>query len=83
MLSLAEGYITCRAVAGAHVWAVGGKVFAIGGQKSGQAAFTFKVSEIHLEMLHDALGLGLRLIWHRAVCNEYSNMKRCKNGQTT
>ncbi len=42
---------------GAHVWKVGGKVFAIGGwQKSDQAAFTFKVSDIHFEMLHDAIG---------------------------
>jgi predicted DNA-binding protein (MmcQ/YjbR family) len=32
----------------AHVWKVGGKVFAISGWNQGQDAFTFKASEIAL-----------------------------------
>ena len=42
---------------GAHVWKVGGKVFAIGGWGDGGPAFTFKVSEIAFELLRDQPGL--------------------------
>ena len=42
---------------GSHVWKVGGKVFAIGGWGEGEAAFTFKASEIAYEMLRDRPGL--------------------------
>ena len=42
---------------GAHVWKVGGKVFAIGGWADEREAFTFKVSEIAYEMLRDMEGL--------------------------
>jgi len=42
---------------GAHVWKVGGKVFAIGGWNAGDMGITFKVSEIAYEMLKDAPGL--------------------------
>lgn len=47
---------------GAHVWKVGGKVFAIGGwddDASGKprAAVTFKVSKISFEMLKEEPGL--------------------------
>lgn len=42
---------------GSHVWKVGGKVFAIGGWADGQAAFTFKVSDIAYELLKDRPGL--------------------------
>lgn len=39
---------------GAHVWKVGGKVFAIGGwSKAGQPAFSFKVSTLHYDILQD------------------------------
>ena len=42
---------------GAHVWKVGGKVFAIGGWEHGHhPGITFKVSEIGWEMLRDAEG---------------------------
>ena len=56
---------------GAHVWKVGGKVFAIGGD----GHFTFKVSDIAYEMLKDEPGLrpapylasrGLKWIQHFA-----------------
>jgi predicted DNA-binding protein (MmcQ/YjbR family) len=41
----------------AHVWKVGGKVFAIGGwEKLGKPAFTFKVSENHYEILKGESG---------------------------
>lgn len=41
----------------AHVWKVGGKVFAIGGwQKSDQPAFTFKTSDHNFEILKDENG---------------------------
>ena len=41
----------------AHVWKVGGKVFAVGGwQKSGKQAFTFKASELNFEILKDEPG---------------------------
>jgi len=42
---------------GAHVWKVGGKVFAIGGWGTGRAAITFKVSKISFEMLKEEPGL--------------------------
>ena len=42
---------------GAHVWKVGGKVFAIGGwEKSGRPAFTFKTSEHNFLFLSDQPG---------------------------
>ena len=42
---------------GAHVWKVGGKVFAIGGWGDDSPAFTFKVSDIAFELLRDKPGL--------------------------
>ena len=42
---------------GAHVWKVGGKVFAIGGWETGAPAITFKVSEIAFEALKGKPGL--------------------------
>ena len=42
---------------GSHVWKVGGKVFAIGGWDTGQAAITFKVSALSYEMLKEQPGL--------------------------
>jgi predicted DNA-binding protein (MmcQ/YjbR family) len=42
---------------GAHVWKVGGKVFAIGGWHDDHPAFTFKVSDIAYEMLKGEPGL--------------------------
>lgn len=42
---------------GAHVWKVGGKVFAIGGWNEDSMGITFKVNEIAYEMLKDAPGL--------------------------
>jgi predicted DNA-binding protein (MmcQ/YjbR family) len=41
---------------GAHVWKVGGKVFAIGGWEDAPA-FTFKVSKLAFEMMKTAPGL--------------------------
>ena len=42
---------------GAHVWKVGGKVFAIGGwEKSSSPAFTFKASDYDFNLLKDELG---------------------------
>lgn len=42
---------------GSDVWKVGGKVFAIGGwEKSGQPAYTFKVSELNYNILKDEPG---------------------------
>lgn len=42
---------------GAHVWKVGGKVFAIGGWGDGQALFvTFKCSEISFDLLKEHPG---------------------------
>jgi len=42
---------------GAHVWKVGGKVFAIGGwEKANQPAFTFKVSALNFDILKDEPG---------------------------
>jgi len=41
----------------AHVWKVGGKVFAIGGWEKGEEpAFTFKTSELHFNLLKDEEG---------------------------
>ena len=60
---------------GSHVWKVGGKVFAIGGWADGEAAFTFKTSDIAYEMLRDQPGLrpapylasrGMKWIQHYA-----------------
>ncbi|MES2606523.1 MAG: MmcQ/YjbR family DNA-binding protein [Pseudomonadota bacterium] len=43
---------------GAHVWKVGGKVFAIGGWTAdNKTAFTFKVSAIDYDILRDQPGL--------------------------
>ena len=42
---------------GAHVWKVGGKVFAIGGWAEDRPAFTFKASEMMYEILKDEPGL--------------------------
>lgn len=42
---------------GAHVWKVGGKVFAIGGwSKEDMPAFTFKTSELNFHFLSDEPG---------------------------
>ena len=42
---------------GAHVWKVGGKVFAIAGwEKDGLPAVTFKTSELNFEILSDQPG---------------------------
>ena len=60
---------------GAHVWKVGGKVFAIGGWETDREAFTFKVSEIAFQILGEMPGLrpapylasrGLKWIQHYA-----------------
>lgn len=60
---------------GAHVWKVGGKVFAIGGWQDDEASFTFKVSDISYEVLQAQPGLrpapylasrGLKWIQHHA-----------------
>lgn len=42
---------------GAHVWKVGGKIFAVGGwSKDKQPAFTFKTSELNFHFLSDHEG---------------------------
>ena len=42
---------------GAHVWKVGGKVFAIGGwEQSGGPAVTFKASDLNFQVLSDEPG---------------------------
>ena len=42
---------------GAHVWKVGGKVFAIGGwNKSGNPAYSFKTSDLNFQILSDQPG---------------------------
>lgn len=61
---------------GAHVWKVGGKVFAIGGWHDGDKPhITFKVSPIAFEMLQEQPGLrpapylaprGMKWIQHHA-----------------
>lgn len=44
---------------GAHVWKVGGKLFAVGGwnKEEGTPAYTFKVSDIAYEILQEQPGL--------------------------
>src|ERR1700759_1778562 len=42
---------------GSHVWKVGGKVFAIGGETDGAPSFTFKAGEISYEVLKEQQGL--------------------------
>ena len=42
---------------GSHVWKVGGKVFAIGGWNTGEAAITFKVTPMAYEILAQQAGL--------------------------
>ena len=42
---------------GAHVWKVGGKVFAIASGRDDEPGITFKVSDIAYEMLKDQPGL--------------------------
>lgn len=43
---------------GSHVWKIGGKVFAIGGDKGKDVPFvTFKCSELGFEMLREQAGL--------------------------
>jgi predicted DNA-binding protein (MmcQ/YjbR family) len=60
---------------GAHVWKVGGKVFAIAGGNDDKSSFSFKVNDIAYEMLKDQPGLrpapylasrGLKWIQHFA-----------------
>ncbi|UNC15991.1 MmcQ/YjbR family DNA-binding protein [Acidiphilium multivorum] len=60
---------------GAHVWKIGGKMFAIGRSETDQATVTFKVSEIAYEILKARPGLrpapylasrGLKWIQHFA-----------------
>ncbi len=60
---------------GAHVWKVGGKVFAIGSGSEKQPSFTFKASDLSFEMLKEQDGLrpapylasrGLKWIQHYA-----------------
>ena len=60
---------------GAHVWKVGGKLFAVGGWSEGLPAITFKAGEIAYEMLKDQPGLrpapylasrGMKWIQHYA-----------------
>ena len=60
---------------GAHVWKVGGKVFAIGGWADDRPAYTFKVSDIGYEVLRTQEGLrpapylasrGMKWIQHYA-----------------
>jgi len=42
---------------GAHVWKIGGKVFAIGGWEQDEPAFTFKATPLAFEMMKQAPGL--------------------------
>jgi len=67
-LTLDDYNATCRALAattlvvqwgGAHVWKVGGKVFAVAGWSPGKAelAITFKVSALGFDILKDMPGL--------------------------
>ena len=60
---------------GAHVWKVGGKVFAVGGWGDDAPRFTFKASDVSFEVLKDQPGLrpapylasrGLKWIQHYA-----------------
>jgi predicted DNA-binding protein (MmcQ/YjbR family) len=85
MLSVDDYNAFCRSLpatttvvqwGGAHVWKVGGKVFAIRSPSSGaHAGITFKVSELSYEILRDAPGLrpapylasrGMKWIQHYA-----------------
>lgn len=61
---------------GAHVWKVGGKVFAIGGWDEKEPAFTFKVSDMSFEVLPQLPGVrpapymasrGLKWVQHYAA----------------
>lgn len=61
---------------GAHVWKVGGKVFAIGGWNERGVGITFKVGDVSYALLKDRPGLrpapymasrGLRWIQHYAA----------------
>ncbi len=61
---------------GAHVWKVGGKVFAIGGWRDEYPDVTFKAGEIAYEVLKDMPGLrpapylaarGMKWIQHQAA----------------
>ncbi len=64
----------------AHVWKVGGKVFAIGGwEKNDGPAFTFKASELYYEILKDKPGFrpapymasrGMKWIQQFAECDQ-------------
>lgn len=60
---------------GSHVWKVGDKVFAIGGQAESAPAYSFKVSDLAFEMLKTRPGLrpapylasrGMKWIQHYA-----------------
>lgn len=60
---------------GAHVWKVGGKVFAIGGWGDEEPGFTFKASELSYKILKEQPGLrpapylasrGMKWIQHYA-----------------
>ena len=66
----------CVQWGGAHVWKVGGKVFAIGGWDAGMPAITFKVSDIAFDILKEQPGLrpapylasrGMKWIQHFAA----------------
>ena len=61
---------------GAHVWKVGGRMFAVGGWDEAVPAYTFKVSPLSFEILRALPGLrpapylasrGLNWIQHYAV----------------
>ncbi len=60
---------------GCDVWKVGGKMFAVHGWGKDEPAFTFKVSELAYEVLHDQPGIrpapylaahGLKWLQHYA-----------------
>jgi predicted DNA-binding protein (MmcQ/YjbR family) len=52
---------------GAHVWKVGGKVFAIASGRDDEPGITFKVSDIAYEMLRSSRACAPRPISHRAA----------------
>ena len=61
---------------GAHVWKVGGKIFAVGGWEKDEAGFAFKASDTAYEILKGQPGLrpapylasrGIRWIQHFAA----------------
>ncbi|WP_396589025.1 MmcQ/YjbR family DNA-binding protein [Bermanella sp. R86510] len=70
----------CIQWGGAHVWKVGGKVFAIAGwEKNDKPAVTFKASELDFEILQDIPGYrpapymasrGLKWIQHYDVSEQ-------------